>query len=68
MVQLDTIFRVCGTPTPATWPGLTSAPQYKTMMPKKTYPRVLKETYRSYVLRCIVLSSMIENVSHSLCL
>ncbi len=48
LAQLDVIFRTCGTPTIATWPGINLTPNYKSVMPKKIYPRMLKETFRPY--------------------
>jgi hypothetical protein len=29
MDQLELIYRVCGTPTPETWPGIEKVPLYK---------------------------------------
>eukprot|EP00042_Codosiga_hollandica_P049239 m.567264 g.567264 ORF g.567264 m.567264 type:complete len:941 (+) comp57836_c0_seq5:104-2926(+) len=47
LAQLDCIFKLCGTPTPTTWPGLTATPHYATAMPKKSYPRQLRQQYAS---------------------
>lgn len=38
--QLFRIFRVLGTPTEATWPGVTQLPDYKNTFPKWTMKRL----------------------------
>lgn len=45
LMQLDTISRLCGTPTPAVWPSIVSLPQFHTFKPKKIYRRRLREEF-----------------------
>ncbi|KAK3700498.1 hypothetical protein QZH41_015721 [Actinostola sp. cb2023] len=43
--QLELISRVCGTPTPAVWPGIINLPHFHTIKPKKQYRRRVKEEF-----------------------
>lgn len=43
--QVEKIFEKCGTPTEATWPGVTSLPLFNQLNPKTVYPNVLKSFY-----------------------
>ena len=43
--QIEKIFEKCGTPTEETWKGVTSLPNYQSMMPRTKYPNVLKSYY-----------------------
>eukprot|EP00039_Didymoeca_costata_P010635 m.143759 g.143759 ORF g.143759 m.143759 type:complete len:803 (-) comp14905_c0_seq3:2834-5242(-) len=45
--QLDTIARVCGSPTKLIWPSVEECPLYGKMMLKRTYPRVLADHFRN---------------------
>ncbi|XP_031556773.1 cyclin-dependent kinase 12-like [Actinia tenebrosa] len=44
--QLELISRVCGTPTPAVWPGIINLPHFHTIKPKKQYRRRVKEEFQ----------------------
>ena len=43
--QVERIFEKCGSPTEATWPGVTSLPLFNQLNPKSTYPNVLRSFY-----------------------
>ncbi|XP_065339359.1 cyclin-dependent kinase 12 isoform X1 [Cloeon dipterum] len=45
IMQLETISRLCGTPTPAVWPSITRLPQFNAFKPKKLYRRRLREEF-----------------------
>ena len=47
--QLDLIYKLCGTPTEETWPGVTSLAHWETMMPQRAYPRRVREFFKEYV-------------------
>ena len=45
MMQLEMISRVCGTPTPAVWPSVIKLPLWRTLKPKKSHRRRLREDF-----------------------
>ncbi|VDN35829.1 unnamed protein product [Gongylonema pulchrum] len=45
MVQLDVISKLCGTPSPENWPDVIKLPLYVSFRPKRTFPRVLRDTF-----------------------
>lgn len=49
--QLELIFKLCGTPTEATWPNVSKLPWYK-FKPKKVYKPRLREVFKEYVIGC----------------
>ena len=46
--QLETISRVCGTPSPAVWPDVINLPLWTQFKPKKQYRRRVREEYSLY--------------------
>jgi len=47
--QLELIFKLCGTPTEATWPSVSKLPWYK-FKPKKVYKPRLREVFKDFPL------------------
>ena len=47
--QLETISRVCGTPSPGVWPDVINLPLWTQFKPKKQYRRRVREEYSLYV-------------------
>ncbi|PAV87544.1 hypothetical protein WR25_24672 [Diploscapter pachys] len=45
LMQLELISKVCGTPGPENWQGVDQLSLFKTLRPKISYPRKLKEDY-----------------------
>eukprot|EP00048_Salpingoeca_helianthica_P010785 m.154818 g.154818 ORF g.154818 m.154818 type:complete len:926 (+) comp15138_c7_seq1:56-2833(+) len=45
--QLEAVFRLCGSPTPETWPGVAALPHYATCRVRKDYPRRIAEQFAS---------------------
>ncbi len=43
--HLEKIFEKCGTPTEDTWPGISSLPNFASIMPRMKYPNVLRSIY-----------------------
>jgi len=43
--QLDTISRLCGSPTPAVWPNVIKLPLFHTLQAKKVHRRRLREEF-----------------------
>jgi cyclin-dependent kinase 12/13 len=43
--QLEKIIEKCGTPNEENWPGVTSLPNYHSMMPKQFHPGYIKTAY-----------------------
>ena len=48
--QLESIFKICGTPTDEIWPSMKSLPWYKLTRPRSTYQNRLKEELEGFVL------------------
>lgn len=44
--QLDTIYRVLGTPTLSQWPEITSLPWFELVKPKGEIPNHFREMFR----------------------
>jgi cyclin-dependent kinase 12/13 len=44
--QLEKIFEKCGVPNDQIWPGVSSLPNYNSMMPKTQYTNCLNAYYR----------------------
>lgn len=49
IAQLDSISRICGTPTPAVWPSVIKLPLWNLLKSKKTYIRRLQEEYKMFM-------------------
>eukprot|EP00019_Armaparvus_languidus_P012032 CAMPEP_0168584020 /NCGR_PEP_ID=MMETSP0420-20121227/2908_1 /TAXON_ID=498008 /ORGANISM="Pessonella sp." /LENGTH=306 /DNA_ID=CAMNT_0008618777 /DNA_START=281 /DNA_END=1201 /DNA_ORIENTATION=- len=47
MHQLELIYRLCGSPTPESWPDFDKVPLYK-IRPKQAYPSKLRETFKEH--------------------
>lgn len=47
--MLRTIYKVCGTPDTNSWPDIVSLPSYFTFKPGKTYPRILRSVFKTYM-------------------
>lgn len=47
--QLDTIFKICGTPTPDVWPSVVQEPWFHLFNYEKS-PRLLREAFQKYQL------------------
>lgn len=45
MMQLETISRLCGSPTPAVWPTVINLPFWHTLKAKKVHRRRLREEF-----------------------
>lgn len=45
MQQLDLISKICGSPTPATWPDVIHLPLFNSFRPKKQFKRKLRDEY-----------------------
>lgn len=61
MQQLETISRVCGTPTPAVWPSVIKLPLFSTLKPKKPYRRRLREDFEFMPVPALdLLDKMLE--------
>lgn len=48
--QLDTIYRVIGTPTTDRWPGVANLPWYELVKPRDAIPNHFREMFRKYVV------------------
>lgn len=60
-MQLDLISRVCGSPIPASWPGVTNLPNWGTLKQKKIHRRKLREEYSSLPAHALdLLDKMLE--------
>lgn len=44
--QLDTIYRVIGTPTPERWPDISNLPWYELVKPRDVVPNHFRELFR----------------------
>ncbi|KAJ8680042.1 hypothetical protein QAD02_015829 [Eretmocerus hayati] len=61
MMQLETISKTCGTPTPAVWPTVIKLPLWHTLKPKKTYRRKLREDFSFMPAQALdLLDKMLE--------
>ncbi|VDN54878.1 unnamed protein product [Dracunculus medinensis] len=61
MEQLETIAKLCGTPSPENWPEVIRLPLYHTYRPRKTYPRIIKDTFAFISARPLdLLDKMLE--------
>ncbi|GLH03551.1 Cyclin-dependent kinase 1 [Gryllus bimaculatus] len=49
LAQLETISRICGTPTPAVWPSVIRLPLWNMLRPKKPHIRRLQEEYKMFM-------------------
>ncbi|SPR00011.1 unnamed protein product (mitochondrion) [Plasmodiophora brassicae] len=59
--QIDRIFRLCGTPTPESWPGFTKLPGYQKLRMKNVYPRTFEARFAKYgSLVLDLLSKLLE--------
>ena len=45
LAQLEAISRVCGSPEPRIWPNVVKLPFFRSMRPKKTHRRRLREEF-----------------------
>jgi cyclin-dependent kinase 12/13 len=45
MQQLEAISKVCGTPVPAVWPGVINLRGWRSLKPKATHRRRVREEY-----------------------
>ncbi|KAI8849246.1 kinase-like domain-containing protein [Chytridium lagenaria] len=48
--QLDHIWKVCGTPTEESWPGIESMPWWNMMRPKQVLTRCLREMMKRLIV------------------
>lgn len=46
--QIERIFKVCGSPTPATWPGFSKLPGAQKIKLRTTYPRTFRQKFGKY--------------------
>jgi hypothetical protein len=47
--QIERIFKVCGSPTPESWPGFAKLPGAQRIKLKQTYPRTFRQRFEKYV-------------------
>ncbi|RZC92772.1 hypothetical protein C5167_029502 [Papaver somniferum] len=47
-MQLEMIFKLCGSPNEVNWPGVSKLPWYKNFKPKEPKESCLRETFRQY--------------------
>ena len=73
--QLDLIFRMCGTPTPTTWPDVKHLRHYEQFRPKKEYVRRIQQDFKPYVRPFLVVDALMSFMypdwhqpQHSTCL
>jgi cyclin-dependent kinase 12/13 len=61
MALLDTISRICGTPSPSVWPDIVNLPLYSMFKPRKQYPRRIREEFSIMPRAALdLLDSMLE--------
>lgn len=46
--QIERIFKVCGSPTPETWPGFSKLPGAQKIKLRTTYPRTFRQKFGKY--------------------
>eukprot|EP01116_Phalansterium_solitarium_P000656 TRINITY_DN1049_c0_g1_i6.p1 TRINITY_DN1049_c0_g1~~TRINITY_DN1049_c0_g1_i6.p1 ORF type:complete len:690 (+),score=137.65 TRINITY_DN1049_c0_g1_i6:123-2192(+) len=48
VAQLEKIFKLCGTPDEASWPGVGKLPHSTTMRPKQIYKRCVRDVFKNF--------------------
>ena len=58
--QLDTIYKVIGTPTTERWPDVVNLPWYELVKPREVIPNHFRELFQKYVVFLASLSLLCD--------